>query len=217
MTNLKRIQSEPSRPCLEASSSSHPSLATPCQNQLALPHPVIIGNAVLYLGDCFDLLPKLPKVHAVITDPPYGIGYKSYRSHDDDPEEYDLFMRKLVPMLTAATESGPCFLWQSQTKADQWHQYFPQGFRIIAACKVYPPRRGKRRGMCWDPVIFWSSHSRIYDELPCDWHVAELPPWQSRQSDNPLLCPRPLSQVQYICQSIRASTIADPFMGSGTG
>lgn len=33
-----------------------------------------IGNATLYLGDCMDILPTLPKVDAVITDPPYGIG-----------------------------------------------------------------------------------------------------------------------------------------------
>jgi len=36
--------------------------------------PVIIGNATLYLGDCREILPTLPKVDAVITDPPYGIG-----------------------------------------------------------------------------------------------------------------------------------------------
>lgn len=36
--------------------------------------PVIIGNATLYLGSCEDILPTLPKVDAVVTDPPYGIG-----------------------------------------------------------------------------------------------------------------------------------------------
>jgi len=36
--------------------------------------PTIIGDATLYLGDCRDILPTLPKVDAVITDPPYGIG-----------------------------------------------------------------------------------------------------------------------------------------------
>ena len=34
----------------------------------------IIGNAILYLGDCMEVLPTLDKVDAVITDPPYGIG-----------------------------------------------------------------------------------------------------------------------------------------------
>jgi site-specific DNA-methyltransferase (adenine-specific) len=33
--------------------------------------PVVIGNATLYLGDCRDILPTLPAVDAVITDPPY--------------------------------------------------------------------------------------------------------------------------------------------------
>jgi adenine-specific DNA-methyltransferase len=32
----------------------------------------VIGAAELYLGDCRDILPTLPKVDAVITDPPYG-------------------------------------------------------------------------------------------------------------------------------------------------
>ena len=36
--------------------------------------PVRIGDATLYLGDCLEILPTLPKVDAVVTDPPYGIG-----------------------------------------------------------------------------------------------------------------------------------------------
>lgn len=38
---------------------------------------VEIGNAVLYLGDCREVLPTLPEVGAVLTDPPYGINYRS--------------------------------------------------------------------------------------------------------------------------------------------
>jgi len=36
---------------------------------------VVIGDATLYQGDCMDILPTLSKVDAVITDPPYGIGF----------------------------------------------------------------------------------------------------------------------------------------------
>jgi len=35
----------------------------------------VIGDCVLYLGDCMDVMPTLGKVDAVVTDPPYGIGY----------------------------------------------------------------------------------------------------------------------------------------------
>lgn len=34
----------------------------------------VIGDCTLYLGDCREILPLLPKVDAVVTDPPYGIG-----------------------------------------------------------------------------------------------------------------------------------------------
>jgi tRNA G10 N-methylase Trm11 len=37
---------------------------------------IIIDDAVLYLGDCMDILPTLDKVDAVITDPPYGLAEK---------------------------------------------------------------------------------------------------------------------------------------------
>src|SRR5208337_271875 len=43
-------------------------------------NPVIIGDATLYLGDCREILPTLPKVDAVVTDPPYGIGFVGKRT-----------------------------------------------------------------------------------------------------------------------------------------
>ena len=43
---------------------------------MPLPAPVIIGNATLYCGDCLEILPALTGVDAVMTDPPYGIGYR---------------------------------------------------------------------------------------------------------------------------------------------
>ena len=42
-----------------------------------MPEVVTIGDATLYCGDCLEILPTLPKVDAVITDPPYGIAYVS--------------------------------------------------------------------------------------------------------------------------------------------
>ena len=44
----------------------------------------VIGDATLYLGDCLEILPTLPKVDAVITDPPYGINAARDRNSQKD-------------------------------------------------------------------------------------------------------------------------------------
>ena len=174
----------------------------------------VIGNATLYRADCFDVLPTLSRIDAVITDPPYGIGFK-YRSYDDAPDKYDAMMARLVPQLVRITNNGPCFVWQSPLKADRWHEYFPKGYRIVAACKMYPDRPGKSPVLSWDPVLYFGN-SLLRDHLPRDWHIDDLRPWDGYRGENPVPCPRPLSQVQFFCDSVNASSILDPFMGSGT-
>lgn len=58
------------------------------------PKRVVIGDATLYLGDCREILPTLPRVDAVITDPPYGIGFaaqptKAQRRNGQAKEDWD--------------------------------------------------------------------------------------------------------------------------------
>lgn len=35
----------------------------------------VIGDCVLYLGDCLEVMPTLGKIDLLLTDPPYGIDY----------------------------------------------------------------------------------------------------------------------------------------------
>jgi tRNA G10 N-methylase Trm11 len=175
----------------------------------------VIGKATLYRADCFEVLPTLSDIDAVVTDPPFGIGF-AYRSCDDSPQHYHDLMSRLVPELVRITYDGPCFVWQSQLKVGEWHRYFPKGFRIVAACKLYPERSGPVPQLAWDPVIFWSGRSRIHDELARDWDVADLRSWDGYTGGNPVPCPRPLAQARYFCDSVRGGSILDPFMGSGT-
>ncbi len=176
---------------------------------------VQIGSATLYCGDCFQIMPTIQPVAAVITDPPYGIGFK-YRTYDDAPEKYPALMRRLVPMLTRVCDGGPCFVWQSPLKANQWHCWFPENYRIFASCKVYPNLNGKQRRPTWDPIIYWSRKTRLWNQITQDWHFVDLRPWDGYRGDNPVPCPRPLAQVEFLCREVNAKSILDPFMGSGT-
>ena len=45
---------------------------------------VTIGDATLYCGDCLEILPTLGEIDAVVTDPPYGIGYKARKLGENE-------------------------------------------------------------------------------------------------------------------------------------
>lgn len=47
-----------------------------------------IGDCTLYLGDCREILPTLGKVDAVVTDPPYGMGWDTDSSRFSGGENH---------------------------------------------------------------------------------------------------------------------------------
>jgi len=73
----------------------------------------IIGNARLICADCREVLPTLGKVDAVVTDPPYGIGFaaqptKWQRRAGQEPEQWD---DNPVPIVTSLPDLAPCGLF----------------------------------------------------------------------------------------------------------
>lgn len=84
-----------------------------------------IGNATLYLGDCREVLPSLGTVDAVVTDPPYGIGYVTERRHVSEPpppiEGDDEPALWCVPMLARVLcDGGALYLCTRIDVAPEW-------------------------------------------------------------------------------------------------
>ena len=50
-----------------------------------------ISDCMIFLGDCRDILPQLPKVDLVLTDPPYGIQFRS--NHRIERHDWIVAMR----------------------------------------------------------------------------------------------------------------------------
>jgi len=116
-----------------------------------------IGNATLYLGDCREILPTLGKVDAVVTDPPYGMGFK-YESHDDAPYLWFDLMNQVVPRCKAAARfvvMPSCQVkrlgWWYENHAPEW---------VIAWHKGSPGHVSTIGFNDWEPHVCWGRPKR---------------------------------------------------------
>ncbi len=173
------------------------------------------GRVTLYCGDCLEILPELEGVDAVVTDPPYGIGFK-YESHDDNEVEYERLMCRVIGQIDRRLSPSCCFFWQAMLHANIWHRWFPNEFRLFAACKGFVQFRPTPVQFSWDPIVWWGTASGEPSVYRKDYHEQRLAPFgYGRESiDHP--CPRPLEQVEYVVNLAGHNCILDPFMGSGT-
>jgi site-specific DNA-methyltransferase (adenine-specific) len=175
----------------------------------------------LYCGDCLEVMKELiaegVKVDAVVTDPPYGIGFV-YNEHVDDPDKYPDMMRDVIAATDKLVGNGTRVFWQGMLNADRWHEWFPKGFRLFAACKGFVQYRPTPVQFSWDPVVFWGEVKTDPSVMRKDFHLQTLAPFGAGRERVQHPCPRPLGQVEYVLDVFTKSEdmILDPFLGSGT-
>lgn len=166
-----------------------------------------IGNATLYLGDCREILPTLPKVDAVITDPPYGIkkdgqakttgghgGRKGYEFLGWDSERPDAEIFRLI--LAAAEKQ---VIWGGNYFADL----------LPATGKWLVWDKGQRINQS-DGELAWTHEAgalRI-----CTMNRVEL---MTDGAEHPTQ--KPVRLMEWSIGQVKATgTVLDPFMGSGS-
>jgi site-specific DNA-methyltransferase (adenine-specific) len=171
-----------------------------------------IGDATLYLGDCREILPTLGKVDAVVTDPPYGIGYKSHLGNLG-AQEFD----------EIANDRGELDLRPILQLAEN----------VLAfGANCYPdqlPHRG--RWLCWDKrtidgaadrmmgspfELAWSNKVSGYDKIVRVLHGGVVNADGAGPRVHPTQKPIAVMRQAIDWAATDAKTILDPFMGSGT-
>jgi DNA modification methylase len=179
--------------------------------------PVIIGDAVLYHGDCLEILPTLPKVDAVITDPPYGIGWTkpflangNSRAHEGIQNDGDCSARDAA----LRWHGGRAIVFGS------FQAPFPPDVRQILVWQkpgdsgLFGTVAGYRRDV--EPVFVcgdWGAEpvarsSVIRGKASFRGHSA------AETGSHPHA--KPVDLLAQLIAPAKASTILDPFMGSGT-
>lgn len=187
----------------------------------------IIGNATLYLGDCREILPTLPKVDAVITDPPYGInadrkaseagasaekqkalgsaGNKSgrgWRDYGSEGWDVDRPPRECFDLMGERVQSGGVFIvWGGNYFTD----YLPPTMQWLVWDK------GQRDFSLADCEFAWSSQKRAA-------RIFEYSRGAALQDGKEHPTQKPVALMEWcIAQAAnKPKTILDPFMGSGT-
>ncbi len=153
-----------------------------------------------------------------MTDPPYGIGFK-YGAHSDAPEEYaDLIgplrgmrvallqypeemMRLVVPVLGAPDE---CLAWVYPSNvARQFRLWGLWGLTAYFGDVRQPVRNP-------EAAKVKSGDAASYDW----WEQPQVKNTSTEKTAHP--CQIPVSSVVRVVRLVRAGSVADPFLGSGT-
>jgi site-specific DNA-methyltransferase (adenine-specific) len=189
----------------------------------------IIGNARLILGDAREVVPALGAIDAVITDPPFGIGFK-YASHDDRPEAYEQFggygawLWGILEAAEAKCRPGsPLFVWQASPNIRHFQEWFPRDWRLFVAAKNFVQMRPTAMQYAYDPVVaWWTPGAKPWAQGTAsrDFHIANTAPViatpENIEKGHP--CPRPVDQISHVvdqwCKP--GGVVLDPFLGSGT-
>ena len=183
-------------------------------------------RVTLYHGDCLAILPTLEagSVDAVVTDPPYGIGFK-YNQHKDTPDGYGDWIWSVISLAESKLTSGsPVFVWQAMLNAPHFSAWFPRKWRIFAACKNFVQMRPTAMQYSFDPVLVWWTGDKaawFAGTASRDYHIADTTPGGRKRNGDVVdghPCPRPLSQVHHVVEQWAKpdGTVLDPFTGSGT-
>ena len=167
-----------------------------------------IGDATLYLGDCLEILPIIPRVDAVVTDPPYGVNFK-YEGRDDSPAAWESLMVQVVPILQRMA-TVVCMPVCDQLRLGWWYQNFPPKW-LIAWHKGPTPTLSKIGFSDWEPHLVWGRAKK-----PMHDHFTIRPPGIREVGGHP--CPKPVGYSEWLVNRLaeRGHTVLDPFMGSGT-
>lgn len=187
------------------------------------------ASVILYKGICQPILKQCAseQFHAVVTDPPFGIGFKYLLSREDH-RQANRYADWLMPIYNDAMRclkpGGFSAWWQTQLYFKYFWDWFGDDIRIYAACKNFVQLRKTPINYGYDPVIMkYKEGTPLRPDRPkrsIDFFVANTAASVSNSSriERAHPCPRPLDAAEAIISNftLPGGVVLDPFMGSGT-
>lgn len=186
------------------------------------------GGITIYHGDCREILPYLPKVDLVLTDPPYEIhtggggihsrreGLKNIHILGIDAFSPDDFM----PLIWSACSH--CYIWTSKNCLEEFTRWINKtgcNWDLLVMAKRNPiPAKNNKFLPDTELILFlrgegcfWSNDQPYDFYRKVKWVEVHAPEFGHPTEKSVSIC------GQFINLSTSQNqTILDPFMGSGT-
>ena len=168
-----------------------------------------IGDCTLYLGDCLEIMPTLGKVDAVVTDPPYGMQFRSnYRLDRHDAIVGDDFLP--IERIKNALQLAGAFSYVFC----RWGNLIdmPPPKSVLAWVKNNWSMGDllHEHGRQWESICFYPGEKHQFIERIPD--VIYAP----RTGNNLHPTEKPIRLIKRLVGANIGELILDPFMGSGT-
>ena len=171
------------------------------------------GGVTIYHGDCREILPQLPKVDLVLTDPPYGMNFVSNYRFEKHMEIHgdDKMPKELLSMSRSMATKAFYFFCRWDNLGDVI-TFFGKPKSVLAWIKNNWSMGDleHEHGRQWEAICFYPTQEhefikRIPDVINAD---------RTGNNDHPTEKPSGLLRV--VLEANVGETILDPFMGSGT-
>jgi len=194
----------------------------------------------IYLGDCREILPSLPKCDMLLTDPPYSVSVSGSVHHgppgkgsrnldffagDDDWASMTSLVSDRISLAQEnLNETGSAYIWCGHRQFGNLLSIFEErGYstRFLVWAKKCPPPAPPNSGwssgaeLCiyaYKPGRTWNGKWQTNNVLTYDSYRYGQP----GKVDHPTQKPIDLFQKLIAISSADNSLILDPFMGSGT-
>jgi DNA modification methylase len=189
-----------------------------------------IGNATLHLGDCrefFSSVPQCLRLDALVTDPPYGVGFDGkvakqrgnkvkkieggYLSTDDSPE----YVRSVV--MPAIVQALAICARGAVTPGTRNLFCYPEPAAIGCFYSAAGTGLSSWGFKCSQPILYYGKCPYLAAGLGARHDsMGQAYPNDANETGHP--CAKPLPQMVWLVNrvSVMDETILDPFMGSGT-
>ena len=190
-------------------------------------------NLQIYLGDCLEIMPLLPKVDLCLTDPPYGIDFRSARPSEerkkdkienDKFEDYESLLLKMLKSFSEILKDGGvccCCCCGGGGTPSLAHLWLKAGeFLTVENVCVWDKGfigLGWRYRFQWEAILIATKGERkVWNGGTNRSNIIELQKVIPQEGQHPTLKPVPLMRLLILDNSNETDTVIDPFLGSGT-